>query len=457
MTVNCWAQLGIEPTSEKADITAAYEREMNTLRLQGNEQQIASLQLAYQQALRWSTPVQPEAIIDRAEPLHSNTQQPEMPVFEDAPTAEQSPTRARGMLPAAIWFVVLATVVILAAKPFDSAQESEPPVAQINWEQDLLSCNNVETAEPTADFETCLALAEEGWQDAQLKIAWAYTREGDYKDWQQTYDWLLAIGEQHQHATLLAHVILFVLGDDEQQRLNGEKRIRSMANVRFAPAEAYLATLFALGLNQIERDANILWLLESAYEKDPSLISVFEMAQIHANGLHTRVNLDKARQFISEYANSDVPYSINNTVWYLATLANNTLYQPEWVVERAKMIVDHDDPTEQYSFIDTLAAAHAANGDFDKAVAAQHHAIAKIEEAGLPDEQAESERKAFLERLEHYLVGDPVVYDDLVIDEETLFDDLKSDIEDVLLDYLNITVEPPEGYVPSQPGDEPNE
>ena len=77
--------------------------------------------------------------------------------------------------------------------------------------------------------------------------------------------------------------------------------------------------------------------------------------------------------------------------------------------------------------------------------------IAKINDTSLSDEQAESQRTAFLERLELYLVGDPVIYDDLVIDEQTFFDGLKSDIEDLLLDYLNITIEAPAGYLVDQP------
>lgn len=443
MNDTCWAQLGIEPTTERNDITEAYQRKLHAIHAaEGSDVQLEMLEKAYQRALLLAS---------------SEEQVPEQPLQQQMservmqPEETQKSTQSRTTLHAAVWFVVLAAVVILAAKPFDNSNEQEQPtVAQVNWEEDLLKCNNIATAEPTEDFEICKSLAEEGWQDAQLKVAWAYTQDSDYKDWQQAYDWLVEIGDQNRHANLLAHVILFVLGDDDEQRLNGEKRIRKMANVRFAPAEAYLATLFALNLNQIERDANILWLLESAYEKDPSLISVFEMAQIHANGLHTRVNLERARKFISDYANSDVPHSINNAVWYLATLANNTLYQPEWIVERALMIAEHDDPDEQYSFIDTLAAAYAANGDFDKAVAAQQHAIAKINDTSLSDEQAESQRTAFLERLELYLVGDPVIYDDLVIDEQTFFDGLKSDIEDLLLDYLNITIEAPAGYLVDQ-------
>ena len=53
------------------------------------------------------------------------------------------------------------------------------------------------------------------------------------------------------------------------------------------------------------------------------------------------------------------------------------------------------------STLDTLAAAYAESGDFDKAVATQHDAIAAL---GKDEERL---RKPFEQHLDHYLKGEP--------------------------------------------------
>ncbi|WP_100643450.1 hypothetical protein [Alteromonas facilis] len=325
-----------------------------------------------------------------------------------------------------------------------SHQPTEPLATELamEWEPDLVLCNEVENAEATAAFERCLELANEDWLEAKKRIAWAYTVEHDAQDWAEAYRWLQDISHVDQHAEFLANIILFMLGEDEQDKLNGERRIREQANLRYAPAEAYLGTIYALGLNLLERDANIMWLLESAYEQDASLISVYDMIQIHVNGLKTRVNLTKARQLLAEYAQSDAPGTVNNTAWFLATLDNNQLHKPSHAVELAETIVKSETGSQNYSYIDTLAAAYAADEQFDNAVKYQQLALSLLT-ADQPEN--ESEIAYYQERLTRYEQQKSVIYDDLVVDNpRDFFDDIKTDIEQIMLNYFYNEIEIPD-------------
>ncbi|WP_100657638.1 sel1 repeat family protein [Alteromonas flava] len=348
-------------------------------------------------------------------------------------------SHAKWIVNSAIVGFLVATILLIGValnKPQPTAQT--PDVA---WEPDLLACNEVEDAAATESFERCLALANDDWLAAKKRIAWAYTVEHENQDWGEAYRWLREIGDDDENAEFLANVILFLLGEEEQDRINGERRIRQQANLRFAPAEAYLGTLYALGLNLLERDANILWLLESAYQKDNSVISVYEMIQIHVNGLATRVNLSKARQLLDEYAQSNTPDSINNTAWFLATLENNLLHPPEHAVSMAESLIGDEGGQTNYSYVDTLAAAYAANQQFDKAIATQTQAIAILKAEQPENSEAIS---LYEERLATYQASQPVIYDDLAVsDSAAFFDDLKTDIEQMLLDYFYQEIDPP--------------
>ena len=307
---------------------------------------------------------------------------------------------------------------------------------------ELLSCNEIKSAETTAAFVTCLQYAEQGYQDAQRKIAWAYTREGEHQDWQQAFDWLKKIATVDTDVELLSQIVLFILGESDQDKINAETDIRHLADIRFPAAEAYLATLYYLELNKLPRDANPAWLLRKAYDFDKSIVSPFEMATVYANGFGTRPNTARAKQVLVEYANEDFPFAANNVAWFLATLDRNPITDPEFVVSLAESTVSAPEFNDRYSFVDTLAASYAAVGDFEKATTTQQQAIELLINQEPDDGNQVEDISEFEARLELYQNGKRPILDSMEVDLETFFKDLKQDIERILLSSLNVYIDP---------------
>ncbi|MDM7859212.1 J domain-containing protein [Alteromonas sp. ASW11-36] len=439
MTNNCWTVLGIEPTQNSQIIKHAYTHLLKDSHPDDNPEGFAQLQQAYEAALNYCN-----------QPSDSETTVKESDTEVD-PEPDSKPNRkvfiAAGWLLA--MFVLFRVFSFLSDDRRQAAQQAEQEaLIEVKWEPDLLQCNDVVDATETPQFKRCIELAKQGWEEAQRRVAWAYTREGEHQDWSAAYEYITELGEYDYYMDFLGDIVLFLLGETESAQIKGEREIRAKANLRFPPAEGYLATIYGLEINLLERDANILWLLESAYEKSEVVVDVYEMTQVYANGIKTRVNLDKARAVLADYAASNSPYSLEGAAWYLATLANNQLHPPEVAVQMAKTIIDYEDETELYSFYDTLAAAYAANQQFDEATDTQKQAIALIDKSSLSAAEAEQERENYTERLESYQQQQAIVYADLVISEDEFFDDLKTDIEVMLIELLDITVEAPQGYTP---------
>lgn len=446
MTQTCWQVLGIEPTESSDVIERAYLERLQHLSDEDDHEQRGVIQSAYESALAHAIPT--TAVTNHSSPDSAEGQ----PIGSSAVMVDEQPrsSQLRNSLVFLAWIIALFIVVkgfatMLGSDDNSTASNNTSEVAP-PWDERLLACNEVANAEVTDAFTQCLTLAEEGWEEAQRRIAWSYTRDDDTRDWSEAYNWVKTIAEYDREADFLANVILFVLGEDEASKLTGERRIKQKANIRYAPAEAYLATIYGLGLNQITQDARIIWLLESAYENDERLISAFEMAQAHVNGFGTRKNLDRARAVIEDYSESDMPFSANNAAWFLATTANNQLFQPETAIALARKISDDENQPERYSFVDTLAAAYAASGDFEQATLTQEKAIELLRSSDLDDEQKTQEMESYSERLSTYQNNESVTYDDLFVDASEFFDDLKSDIESLLISNLHETITPPKAY-----------
>jgi spermidine synthase len=94
--------------------------------------------------------------------------------------------------------------------------------------------------------------------------------------------------------------------------------------------------------------------------------------------------------------------SLNNLAWVLATTQDTKLRNPADAVKYAERTIELVEPYQQPAFLETLAAAYAAAGDFSKAVKTAEEAIKLLEAAGKKD-AAEKIRG----RLELYKSGQP--------------------------------------------------
>jgi Flp pilus assembly protein TadD len=107
---------------------------------------------------------------------------------------------------------------------------------------------------------------------------------------------------------------------------------------------------------------------------------------------------ESALRWLRLAAEQDHPQGHNGLAWVLATSRFDQLRDGATAVTEANRATTLE---RSATTLDTLAAAYAESGDFDKAVAAQRDALAALGS----DERAL--RDAFERRLEHYLKQQP--------------------------------------------------
>ena len=93
---------------------------------------------------------------------------------------------------------------------------------------------------------------------------------------------------------------------------------------------------------------------------------------------------------------------LNNLAWLLATAEDTRFQNPNDAVKFAQRACELAEPANQLAFLDTLAAAYAAAGNFPEAVKTAERAIKSAEAAGKKDLVLEIQK-----RLELYKAGQP--------------------------------------------------
>jgi tetratricopeptide (TPR) repeat protein len=342
------------------------------------------------------------------------------------------------------FWTVLVAVLIGAFIRAQSARELQSQVqAEIPWDEQLLACNSVFNAAPSDDFSTCLKMAEEGWIDAVQRVAWAYSRDGEHQDWQASYDWLIWLSDYDSYAELLSYIVLFEIGESKDVKANGERGIRKMAIINNPAATAYLAALYYLGKHQLPQQSNIAWLLERTYAQDKYWVMPEEIAKIYANGFLGKAKPEKAKALLLEATDIDFPLHANNVAWFLATTDYQQLSDTKLAVELAEQVVAEQEYAENYVYVDTLAAAYAADGKYEEAVQTQERALALIKSANEGRDTPSPEIADFEERLALFKRQQPYMAQAEEIDGDSFFETFKTQIEQALIDSLYVELSPP--------------
>ncbi len=137
-------------------------------------------------------------------------------------------------------------------------------------------------------------------------------------------------------------------------------------------------------LNRIETrpfDPQALdWLAEEAKEKDPEAMIL--LGNLNAKGVGVSQSFRKALSWFKSAvkASPEDANVINEVAWTLTVSHFDKLRRPRYALEIMDRIMGIDAEARQNpAYLDTWAAAYAANGDFERARAVQREAIAAAE------------------------------------------------------------------------------
>jgi TPR repeat protein len=446
--MNCWQRLNISETRDKTLIEQAYLTQKHSPDLSDADQ--LDLHIAYQQAIQFAD----VELVENGPVSHSFEPVVNTP-NSAAEHANQGQSGSANVPTTNSWSAMIKGALVLAglyliAVSIMPDQQAKPDAATklkaTDWFEQLADCEALTELSEDEQFDRCLALAEKGSVRAQKKLAWLYFDSNTKENMQLSFDWFNRAGNSDSKALLFSNVLLLANGDTEEAKLSAFKRIVEMTARGDAFAEAYLAVIYYLELNPIPRTVNQTWLMEKAYSRNEGAVSVYDLARIHYNGFDTPTNIAKARQLLIEYSESEFPDSANDIAWLLATLKNEDFVGSDVALNLAESVVDDPNYSDNYAYVDTLAAAYANIGEFDKATEVQRRAIGLLADAApdLDEEEALELQKSFDERLEKYLSQQPERIFNLRVKRENFFEAIKSDIEGHLLDDAEFSAHKPE-------------
>ena len=137
---------------------------------------------------------------------------------------------------------------------------------------------------------------------------------------------------------------------------------------------------------QAVRDFALEWLRETAKN---DLEAMVMLAGQFARGIHVRQDFRKSRALFRKAARRDPGNSelVNSIAWTLTVTHHQRLRDPRYALKIMDTMMSKDEnAVSEPAYIDTLAAIHAALGDFEKAVTLQRKAIEYASTEDFPEE-----------------------------------------------------------------------
>lgn len=170
----------------------------------------------------------------------------------------------------------------------------------------------------------------------------------------------------------------------------------------------YVRFLLRPGYGRSFNDRAYGWVRDAAKAKDPH--GMLLLAQLYHTGAHVDQSTRRARSWFKRAVRvaPDDPFVVNQAAWTLTVTRLPRLRDAQYAVR----IMDHvmadengqarDDP----AYLDTWAAAYAAIGNFERAIAIQQEAIAK--EQGRSDSRQRQTLPILLEHLAAFQAGERI-------------------------------------------------
>lgn len=172
-------------------------------------------------------------------------------------------------------------------------------------------------------------------------------------------------------------------------------------------AKVQYATLLALPeLAERFNDQAWHWLREVAEEGDPEAMLL--VGDLYVKGVHVRTSMRRARSWFRKVVKAapDNAHFVNEVAWRLAVSTLPKLRDERYALKIMERVMADEDNAARSNpaYLDTWAAAHAANGNFDRAVALQQEAI----EQAIANNDPHSELNILREHLAAFRAGQSI-------------------------------------------------
>lgn len=338
-----------------------------------------------------------------------------------------------------VTLVALFAVALLYSVIDINASHSNEPEITNNippFDTRILLCNDVLNAVPSDAFQVCEAMAQEGNVAAIKRMIWAYSRQSEYQNLTKVFEWLRALPYKDNATQLLMFSLVHLNTESDTLRKDSEVGITRLVAKNYAPANVVLASIYALEENTIAPTSNTLWLLTRASMKDPIALSPSMLALVHANGFLGDINIAAGAAVLTASAEREFPMMTNNIAWFLSTLDTNPFTPSEYALGLAKRVVENANDGQNHIYVDTLAAAYAANNMFTEAIDTQRQAIELLQASNASEKVEQNTVAQYESRLTLYSQNQVLVEDKLIVEKNTFFTHIRNRVlEYVLRDF----------------------
>lgn len=172
---------------------------------------------------------------------------------------------------------------------------------------------------------------------------------------------------------IAAHYYLGMIYIRSDKREQGHQLLHKAAEEGFQKAIFYQTVEDILDPENPQATEKALQKMQSFAENGDD-VAQFWMGNIFLFGhAGQQKSPNEASYWYQLSANQHNYRSMNNLAWIKALAKGSDLYDPEGAIQLAQRVVDKY--PESHGYLDTLAAAYAANGQFEKAVMFQNKAI----------------------------------------------------------------------------------
>ncbi|MGB0372532.1 MAG: tetratricopeptide repeat protein [Opitutales bacterium] len=133
----------------------------------------------------------------------------------------------------------------------------------------------------------------------------------------------------------------------------------------------------------VEKDLEQAFIYFEKAAKMGNPYATMRTAEMYALGEYVSQDYEKALEWFQKAVATKDTLAYNNTAWFLSTVEDDALIQPELAIRLMEELVIIE---PEHNHTDTLAAAYASNGEFEKAISTMEQAIAEGKVEGASEE-----------------------------------------------------------------------